>query len=78
MKIVVRTLLGTSLTVIALPILIGCLTTTNSGETRGAATFCEVAKPITYSTRDTPETVSQILSHNAAWRELCQKAPLPE
>lgn len=50
-----------------------CVTTTGSGETKalGHAAFCVVARPITWSGRDTLETVAQIKAHNAAGREIC-------
>ena len=35
------------------------------------ATFCAVAKPITWSSKDTAETVVQIKGHNARYDELC-------
>lgn len=36
------------------------------------AVACQAFKPITYSSRDTSETVVEILGHNAAWEALCQ------
>ena len=35
-------------------------------------TSCQAFEPITYSRRDTPETVAQIRQHNAAWVSLCK------
>lgn len=69
MAFVLRTQLATALLVISLGTLIGCQTTIPSVAT--SAAFCDVAKPITYSMRDTPETRAQILSHNAAFVALC-------
>jgi len=37
----------------------------------GAETFCAIARPITWSTRDTDQTILEVKSHNAAGRELC-------
>lgn len=35
------------------------------------ATFCAVAKAITWSSKDTAETVTEIKAHNARYDELC-------
>lgn len=44
--------------------------TTPATETSSA---CLIFEPITYSlSNDTPETVDQIVRHNAAWDSLCQ------
>lgn len=37
----------------------------------GAENFCAIAKPITWSSRDTPETVLEVKSHNAVGKRLC-------
>jgi hypothetical protein len=37
------------------------------------ARFCQVAQPIYWSRRDTPETVRQIKAHNAAWSRACRE-----
>ncbi|KMO33305.1 hypothetical protein VQ02_21155 [Methylobacterium variabile] len=36
-----------------------------------AARFCQTARPITYSTRDTPETRRQVRAHNARGVAVC-------
>ncbi|MGX7708982.1 hypothetical protein [Methylobacterium sp. Gmos1] len=36
-----------------------------------AARWCVVARPITYSSRDTPETRRQVRAHNAKWTAVC-------
>ena len=41
----------------------------------GRAPFCSVAEPITYSRRDTVETVKQVREHNAVGNELCGWKP---
>lgn len=41
------------------------------------ANFCEIAKPISWSTKDTPETVREIKEHNAVWHKLCDKLTVP-
>ena len=41
----------------------------------GRAPFCSVAEPITYSRRDTVETVKQIRELNAVGIELCGWKP---
>lgn len=36
-------------------------------------TYCDVSSPITYSSRDTQETINQVTEHNAVYDELCPK-----
>ena len=36
-----------------------------------AARWCEVARPITYSAKDTPETRQQVRAHNARGVAVC-------
>jgi hypothetical protein len=51
----------------------GCQTRSIEGEPVSAARFCVAAEPITYSSsRDTPDTVTQIRIHNQKWVELCK------
>lgn len=50
-------------------VLASCSQTTLIGETRGV---CSVFPNITYSTLDTPETVQQIVKHNAGRDRLCR------
>lgn len=50
-------------------VLAACSQTTRTGETEG---YCSVFPNITYSSRDTPETVSQIVKHNAGRDRLCK------
>lgn len=38
----------------------------------GAQTFCDVAQPITWSSRDTPETIAEVKEHNAVFDGLCK------
>lgn len=40
--------------------------------TTSGATFCEVAKVISWSSKDTRETQDQITEHNAVGKELCR------
>ncbi len=52
----------------------GCGTTTGSAviePVAGADTFCRVAKPITWSSRDTDETIREVKAHNAVFARLC-------
>lgn len=39
---------------------------------QGADTFCAVGRPITWSSRDTEETIREVTEHNAVWARLCQ------
>lgn len=54
-----------------LPTLTACQTTTRSSETEVAgATFCEAARPIYYSRKDTLPTIAQIREHNGVGQAL--------
>lgn len=55
---------------LSLLLLSGCVTTT---ATRGADTYCQIARPITWADADTDETIEQVKSNNAVWNELCGK-----
>ena len=49
-----------------------CATTTaSSGPTEAHAGFCDVAKPILWSARDSDETIEQVKEHNAIGAALC-------
>lgn len=39
---------------------------------QGAQTFCDIAKPITWSSRDTPETIAEVKEHNAVFIGICK------
>lgn len=49
-------------------ILSTCATTTASGVTDVA---CQAFKPITWSTKDTDQTIGEVKEHNAAWKAVC-------
>ena len=51
----------------ALLTLVACETT----QTAGTNAACSAIAPITYSSRDTPETQRQIVGHNSALATLC-------
>ena len=55
--------------------LTGCAWTTDSSGSPepvvGAETFCDVAKPITWSDDDTDATLREIREHNEVWKRLC-------
>ena len=38
----------------------------------GADTFCRVARPISWSTKDTDATIREVKEHTAAWKRLCE------
>lgn len=63
---ILRTLLATML--IASP-LASCATLGSA--TRYVDTSCEAFEPITYSSRDTPETVAEVRAHNRAFDTIC-------
>jgi hypothetical protein len=50
----------------ATPILSACETI------QSADSFCAVAKPIMWSSRDTDETIREVKEHNAVWARLCR------
>lgn len=58
---------------VMLSILTACQTTTNIAATdeRIAAGVCEVFPPITWSSRDTAETIEQVRRHNAGRDAYC-------
>jgi hypothetical protein len=56
-------------TLAALLTLVGCQTVTHTGATKAV---CSVFPPITYSSKDTPETVTQIRRHNAGFDSYCK------
>lgn len=45
--------------------------TTGIAETSSGATFCQIAKPITWSRNDTRPTQEQVVEHNLVHRTLC-------
>lgn len=53
----------------------GCQHPTPIVATSGAD-FCDIGRPISYSSRDTPETRAEILSHNAAGCAICGNHPV--
>lgn len=58
----------------AMLILSACASRMGSGATDplpGADTFCRVAKPISWSSRDTDETIREVKAHNAVGKALC-------
>lgn len=55
---------------LAIPfVLTGCLSTTR---TAGTKAVCSIFPPITYSSSDTPETVTQVRRHNAGYDRYCK------
>lgn len=67
--------LRASMLLLAMLTLPACGHLTGSGGTepmRGAETFCANAKPITWSSRDTDETIREVKSHNATGVALCR------
>lgn len=61
-----------------LPVLAGCQTTqrptaTAAIEESTEGWACLAFRPVSWSTRDTPETVGQIREHNAAWDAVCKE-----
>lgn len=66
---------GTCRTLLTLPALATLLALTACQTTRTAGTdkaVCSIFPPITYSSRDTAETVIQIRRHNAGFESYCK------
>jgi hypothetical protein len=60
------------LLILILPVILsGCQTTTGFAEKNNALLFCQGARPIYWSVKDTPETIKQVKEHNAVWRYSC-------
>jgi hypothetical protein len=57
-----------------LTILTGCTTIRGAGTDRYIDTSCSAFRPITYSSRDTPETVAEVRAHNRAYDAICPAA----
>lgn len=58
------------LALLVLPLVVtACQTPTPIG---GIDTSCQAFEPITYSRKDTAETMKQVREHNAAWDALCK------
>ena len=51
-------------------LLMGGCTTLGNG-TSWLDTSCAAFRPITYSSRDTPETVAEVRAHNRVYDRLC-------
>ncbi len=47
--------------------LVGCTTTTGTAETS-----CMVWRPISWSKRDTPQTIGEVKAHNARRKAYCE------
>jgi hypothetical protein len=58
-----------ALLLMPLLILPGCVTTTGSVKTEAVA--CGAFEPISWSAKDTNDTIRQVKEHNAAWRAVC-------
>lgn len=54
----------------AMLLLGACTTTTDTAETNLRLGMCRVFKPIGWSTKDTPETIVGVKSHNAVYKGL--------
>ncbi len=54
-------------------LLAGCATLGSGTSTRYVDTSCEAFVPITYSSRDTAETVAEVRAHNRAFDAICSK-----
>lgn len=71
MRTTSRNALALLVIALSLPILAGCVTTTDSSA--GIRVYCDNADPITWSDKDTDETIRQAKANNAVWKELCGK-----
>lgn len=62
-----RLLIGATL------ILAGCVTTTGSVATDPTTAICASFRPITWSSRDTDETIKQVKAHNSVYLAICPR-----
>jgi hypothetical protein len=69
-----RPLKPLALMLISLP-LASCAIHGGATSTRYIDTSCQAYRPITYSSRDTPETVAEIRAHNRVYDRLCPAEP---
>ena len=58
---------------LAVLLLAGCRTTSTAGTDIAIGFACSAFKPIHWSSRDAEETRAEIIEHNAAWDELCNR-----
>ena len=63
-------LLAVPTMLVIVSMLAACQTTTNTGATRTAV--CSIFPNITWSSRDTAETIAQVRRHNAGRDEYCK------
>jgi len=69
-------LLGSGLLIGSTVILGACATTTDLGvTTEFEQTYCTIELPIYWSKRDTDQTISQSIGHNAVWSSMGCKPP---
>ena len=69
-------LLGSGLLIGSTVILGACATTTDLGvTTEFEQTYCTIELPIYWSKRDTDQTISQAIGHNAVWSSMGCKPP---
>ena len=64
-------LIGRSALVVVLSMM---LTACGTTPTVATDAMCRVLLPISFSSRDTDETVAQVREFNAVWRSLCEEA----
>ena len=54
------------------PSLLGCAQPTSPvGNVSVSSNYCQIGRPIAWSQRDTPETITQVRRHNAVHTRLC-------
>lgn len=60
------------LAVASLPVLLtGCATMTPTAGTSVSPLVCEAWRPVTWSSRDTDQTIREARANNAAWEAYC-------
>lgn len=59
-------------------ILSGCATLTALGETETDRAYCDAFRPISWSARDTDQTIREVKAHNATGRDICAWQVPPE
>lgn len=64
----IRKICAVMTAIVGISALAGCST-----NLRAAYVYCQVEQPISWSTKDTDQTISEVKQHNAVYKSLCPK-----
>lgn len=62
----IRKIFAAMMAIVGISSLSGCVPNMTA-----AYVYCEVEAPITWSTKDTDQTIAEVKSHNAVFKSLC-------